>query len=59
MLLADSDERGISRSEPAASSAGIESRLAGQDHINLVGCVPNWRIRRGGDADKHAYFEVR
>jgi hypothetical protein len=59
VLLACGNERSVSRGESAALSLGLEGRLTGQDDLDLVGCVPNWRVRRGGDADKHAYFEVR
>jgi hypothetical protein len=59
VLLACGDERGVSHLEPTALSFGLEGRLAFQDDVDLIGCVPNWRIRRGRDADKHAHFEVR
>ena len=59
VLFADRDERGISRPEPAAVSIGLESRFTGQDDVDLVGCVSHRGIRRRGNADEHAYLEVR
>jgi hypothetical protein len=59
VLLACGDERGVSRLEPAALSFGLEGRLAFQYDVDLVGGVSNWRVRRGSDTNKHAYFEVR
>ena len=57
-LFPDRDERGLSGLEPAAISFGLEARFAGQDDVDLVGCVSHQRIGRGRDVDKHAYFEV-
>jgi hypothetical protein len=58
VLFADRNERGISRLEPAALSVRLEGRFAGQDDVDLVGCMSHRGIRRGGNADEHAYFEV-
>jgi hypothetical protein len=47
VLLACGHERGVSRLESTALSFGFERRIPFQDDVDLVGCVPNWRIRGG------------
>jgi hypothetical protein len=59
VLFADRDEGGISGLEPSTFSFGLERRLAGQDDVDLVGCVSHGGIRRGGNPHEHAHFEVR
>jgi hypothetical protein len=59
VLFANRNERGISRLEPAALSIRLEGRFTGQDDVDLVGCMSHGGIRRGRNADEHAYFEGR
>jgi hypothetical protein len=59
VLVANRNECGISRLEPAALSIRLEGRFTGQDDVDLVGCMSHGGIRRGRNADEHAYFEGR